>query len=136
MRPCDVGIALLRPPQLWTPSQRRGVLYLMILLLAALWVARWRDPVLLPDPPTDGPRAVELATRLDPNTADAAALSALPGLGEAKARAIVDYRAAHAARHRGRPVFRTARDLLPIKGIGVSTVNNLEPYLTFPGPPG
>ncbi len=121
-----------RPPQVWTPAQQRVIVALMLVLLAALWMARWRDPVLVPDPPADGPRAAELATRLDPNTADAAALSALPGLGEAHARAIVDYRAAFAAHHGGRLPFRSPRDLLPIKGVGRSTVNNLEPYLAFP----
>jgi len=108
---------------------------LLAVLLAGLWVARWRDPVLLPDPPGDGPRAADLATRIDPNTADAAALAALPGLGQARARAIVAYRAACAARHPDRPPFAQPRDLLPIQGIGVSTIDNLEPYLTFPDTP-
>ena len=108
---------------------------LLAVLLAGLWVARWRDPVLLPDPPGDGPRAADLATRIDPNTADAAALAALPGLGQARARAIVAYRAACAGRHPDRPPFAQARDLLPIQGIGVSTIDNLEPYLTFPDTP-
>ena len=122
------------PPQIWTARQRPTLLGLCVALLAGLSVALWRQPVTLPDPPGDGPRAAELAVRLDPNAADAAALSAVPGLGEARARAIVDYRTAYAARHGGRSPFRAARDLLAIKGVGVSTVENLEPYLTFPGP--
>ncbi len=121
-----------RPPQLWTPSQRVALVAVLTILFAALWIARLRDPVIVPDPPGDGPRAAELSTRLDPNTADAAALSALPGLGEARAHAIVDYREKVRARRPGQPVFRSGRDLLPIRGIGASTVNNLEPYLVFP----
>ena len=121
-----------RPPQVWTARKRLTILALLVALLAGLSIARWCNPTLLPDPPGDGPRAAELAVRLDPNTADAAALAALPGLGEARAHAIVDYRLAYAARHPGRPPFAQPRDLLPIKGIGISTVNNLEPYLAFP----
>ena len=125
---------MIRLPELWSPHQRPAVLCLCVALLGLLAVQLWRQPVTVPDPPGDGPRAPELATRLDPNLADADALSALPGLGEAKARAIVDYRTTYVARHAGRPAFRSARDLLPIKGVGVATVQNLEPYLTFPGP--
>ena len=120
-----------RLPHLWSPGHRPVVLLLLAVLVLGLTLARWRDPTAVPDPPGDGPRAAELATRLDPNTADAAALSALPGLGEARARAIVDYRSAYAARHGGSPPFHQARDLLPVKGVGVSTVDNLEPYLRF-----
>ena len=117
------------PPQLWTARQRRMLLAAVVPLLLALSVALLVEPADLPDPARAGDRAAELSTRLDPNTADAAALSALPGLGEARARAIIDYRTAHA--RPGRPAFTTARDLLPIHGIGVSTVANLEPSLTF-----
>ena len=120
-----------RLPRLWSSGHRPVVVALLAALLLGLTLARWRDPTAVPDPPADGPRAAELATRLDPNTADAAALSALPGLGEARARAIVDYRSAYAARHAGAPPFHAAHDLLPVKGVGLSTVDNLEPYLTF-----
>ena len=122
------------PPQLWTPSARQAVLGLTLTLSVGLAVALCRDPTTVPDPAPDGVRATELATRLDPNTADAAALAALPGLGETHAHAIVAYRTAYAAAHPGRPPFATARDLLPIKGIGPATVANLEPNLTFPTP--
>ena len=125
-----------RPPQVWTVRARTTLLGILAVALVGLTAARWRVPTAVPDPPGDGPRAAELAARLDPNTADAAALSAVPNLGEARARAIVDYRTAYAARHPDRPAFRSARDLLPVRGIGASLVANLEPYLTFPdGPP-
>ncbi len=124
----------IRPPQVWTAARRPTVLALTTALLAGVAVACWRQPAVVPDPPGDGPRAAELATRLDPNVADAAALSALPGLGAARARALVAYRADFARRHPGRSAFTSPRDLLPVKGIGTSTAGNLEPYLTFPAP--
>ena len=133
MRMWLTALRSARPPQVWSPASRSLIATLMLAALAVLSAADWRDPALLPDPPTDGPRSAELSSRLDPNTADAAALSALPGLGEGRARSIVDYRAAFAARHAGRLPFASPRDLLPIKGIGPSTVNNLGPYLSFSG---
>ena len=118
--------------QVWPAGHRTALAGLLAVAVAALAVARWTRPVTVADPPADGPRAAELSTRVDPNVADAATLSAVPGLGDARAAAIVDYRTAYAARHPDRPPFGTARDLLPVHGIGASMVNNLAPYLTFP----
>jgi competence protein ComEA len=58
-------------------------------------------------------QAAETIERIDPNTASAASLQRLRGIGEAKARAIVDYRATHGGRCFARP-----EDLLPVHGIG------------------
>jgi DNA uptake protein ComE-like DNA-binding protein len=121
-----------RFPEVWTHRHRQVVIAGVTLALAGLAIARWRQPTALPDPPGDGSRAAELAVRIDPNTADAAALSALPGMGPSRAHAIVDYRAAYAARHPGHPAFTSPRDLLPVKGVGTATAANLAPYLSFP----
>jgi len=48
---------------------------------------------------------------LNLNTADQAALESLPGIGQAKAQAIVDYRTAHGN-------FSSVEDLTQVKGIG------------------
>jgi competence ComEA-like helix-hairpin-helix protein len=72
--------------------------------------------------------------RIDPNTAAAAELARLPGIGEVLAGEIVSFR--EAAREGGfrteKPVFRNVSDLQRVKGIGSSTARKILPYLKFP----
>ncbi|MEZ7207765.1 ComEA family DNA-binding protein [Pseudoalteromonas sp. DY56-GL79] len=56
---------------------------------------------------------------LDINSADASALSSLPGIGIRKAEAIVEYR-----KKMGR--FKTTTELLEVKGIGKGILAKLE----------
>jgi len=66
---------------------------------------------------------------LDPNTADAGALEALPGVGPARAEAIVAGRADGA--------YRSLADLGRVRGIGPVTLRRAAPWLAFaPAPPG
>jgi|SRR5271170_4183805 len=123
-------------PQVWTTSQRRVVLGIVVALLAYLAVEYRLNPTQVGDPqPPQGSRYGELADRLDPNTADAAELAAIPTLGEKKAQQIVEYREDFVRSHPGQLAFVEPRDLLKIKGIGVSTMNNMEPFLIFPPQP-
>ena len=120
-------------PQVWTLAQRRVVLAIIVALLAYLAIEYRLNPKQVSDPqPPEGSRFNELADRLDPNTADAAALAAIPQLGEKKAEQIVEYREDFVHSHPGQPAFTDPRDLLKIKGIGISTMNNMEPFLVFP----
>ena len=66
-------------------------------------------------PPAQGPRYHEVADKLDPNTADAASLAALPMIGEKRAADIVEYREKNGA-------FKSADELRKIKGIGAKTL--------------
>jgi competence protein ComEA len=63
----------------------------------------------------------EVDLRIDINTASAAELATLPGIGDSKAKAIVEYRAADP--------FRTVEDLKKVKGIGDKTFESLRPNL-------
>src|SRR5689334_911609 len=65
--------------------------------------------------------AAEAEHRVDINTASAAELATLPGIGDSKAQAIVEYRAADP--------FRTVDDLKKVKGIGDKTLESLRPNL-------
>lgn len=63
----------------------------------------------------------EVEHRVDINTASVAELATLPGIGESKAKAIVEYRAADP--------FRSVEDLKKVKGIGDKTFESLKPSL-------
>jgi DNA uptake protein ComE-like DNA-binding protein len=116
----------------WTVRQRWVVLTVLLALAGFLAFERFHEPVVISDPPGDGPRAAEVADKLDPNTAAAADLSSIPELGEKRAAEIVAYREDARRQHPGVVVFREPNDLLVIKGIGVGTVHNMERYLVFP----
>jgi hypothetical protein len=117
----------------WTLSQRRGLLVLLILFLGFLIVQAVRNRTFISDPqPSAGPRAAELQSRIDPNSADWQTLAAIPNLGEKRAKAIVAYRDGIHSANAKMVVFHSPTDLLHIRGIGVATVENLRPYLVFP----
>ena len=61
---------------------------------------------------------------VDLNTAQLDDLTGLPGIGEAKAQAILDYRREHGP-------FRRVEDIMQIKGIGEGILQQLEPYFTL-----
>lgn len=56
------------------------------------------------------------------NTATAAQLETLPGIGEVKAQAIIAYREAYGP-------FRSVEELTLVKGIGEKTLQKLLPYI-------
>jgi DNA uptake protein ComE-like DNA-binding protein len=117
----------------WTSSQRVAVSVILLVVLS-IGFGRWMaNRAYVSDPQPDTPAKFdELADRIDPNTADVATLSALPLIGDRKARDIITYRKEQQARNPDQPAFRESRDLLKIKGIGAATVNQLERYLIFP----
>jgi DNA uptake protein ComE-like DNA-binding protein len=127
------GAVRLQVPPIWTYSQRVALLILVTALFVYLAVRYAFNPAYVSNPqPIEPPRAVELVDRIDPNTADIPTLAALPTLGEKRAKLIVDYREARRARSPNGIVFRRLEDLLRIRGIGPATIDQMEPYLTFP----
>lgn len=71
--------------------------------------------------PTEAPKVAVVAPTtcsVNINTAESAALTALPGIGEGKAAAIVQYRADHGK-------FTTCAELDNVSGIGAATLAGL-----------
>ncbi len=117
---------------IWTRSQRRILSLCLLVFGVSLALRARRDSTQISDPPGDALRASELDSRLDPNTADWSAMASLPDLGEASARAIVEYRERVTRENPGQRAFRTLADLQKVKGIGPAGARNLAPYLRFP----
>ncbi len=69
--------------------------------------------------------------RVNPNEAPAASLSRLPGIGPARARAILDLRTRLQDRTERQPAFRNAGDLGQVEGIGPATIEGIRPWLRF-----
>ena len=70
--------------------------------------------------------AATLSGVVNVNTASSQELQLLPGVGEARARAIV-----HERDSRGG--FRDVRELVEVKGIGAAMLERLRPFLTVSG---
>ncbi len=117
----------------WTSSQRKVLIGLVLALAAWLGIRLWLNPLYVSDPQPDRPpRYDELADRIDPNTADEAALAALPVIGPKKAAEIVRYREQFARDGRGDRAFAAPEDLLRVSGIGPAVLSAMRPYLEFP----
>lgn len=61
------------------------------------------------------------------NTANQKELESVKGIGPAKAKAILDYRAKHGP-------FKTVGDLDKVKGIGKKTLDEIRPQVAVSGP--
>ena len=83
----------------------------MLKLLPALALALFMQPAL---------------AALDLNTATKDELVALPGIGPAKAQAILDYRSAHGQ-------FKSVEELKDVKGIGAKRYEKIKSDLTVVG---
>ena len=97
---------------------------LLCLILSVVFAAGvWRRAV--------APPGSIAAGRINPNDASASSLARLPGIGPARARAIVVFRDDLQRSSKDRPIFRRAEDLAQVKGIGPTTVEAVRPWLRF-----
>jgi competence protein ComEA len=64
----------------------------------------------------------EVAAKININTADAAELTQIPGIGPKTAEAIVAYR-------KDNGQFKTLEDLVEVKGIGPKKLEKIRPFL-------
>ena len=66
--------------------------------------------------------------KINPNTASLASMIRLPGIGPARASAIVKYRENNST---DKAVFENCADLQKVKGIGPKTAESAGPWLCF-----
>lgn len=72
------------------------------------------------------PGAENETQKIDINRAPAWLLEALPGIGEVKAQAIIDYRQQNG-------LFNNVNELLKVEGIGQATLDNIRDFITVAG---
>ncbi|MCE5325542.1 MAG: helix-hairpin-helix domain-containing protein [Planctomycetaceae bacterium] len=112
---------------LWTARETSTILILCVLAAAALTVSaalsqfQWIQSLPAPDEQAQS----RIREKIDPNTASAASLRRLHGIGPAYAQAIVDYRC-------GGKTFRTRADLEQVRGLGPTRVAQIAEELIFP----
>ncbi len=112
----------------WTPANARALLALGVACgLLALVAFGASDSVFAgEDLPDDPERSAAVRERINPNTAPAASLERLRGIGPKRAAAIVDWRSARDA-----PAFERPEDLMRIPGIGPGTLRDIRPHLNL-----
>ena len=115
----------------WTRRQRVGLGILLTMLLVFLVVQYVRRPAQRDAVVTQG--QAMLPERVDPNVAGAAELARVPHVGDVLAGKIVAYREARKGNVADGVVFRQAGDLDAVPGIGAKLVEQLAPFLKFPG---
>ncbi len=109
----------------------------MTRLLTLVWAFLFGSAVLVAhaDPPPRAPIAVRhtlVESAAEPqgavnlNEATADELEVLPGIGPARARAIIEHRRSHP--------FHKIDELTKVKGIGRKTFGRLRPYIAVSGP--
>ena len=122
-----------RPREVWTAPQRTVLIALLGCLLLYLILRLIFNPAYVNNPqPARPSRYDDLADKIDPNTADWQTLAALPGLGEKRAKTIVEYRDSFAKQHPDRLAFEEPEDLMLVRGIGPSMLATMRAYLLFP----
>ncbi|MCL2195440.1 MAG: helix-hairpin-helix domain-containing protein [Oscillospiraceae bacterium] len=112
------------PPTPAQPEQTNGGR--VIIGYTGVTVYHIPPPPLPPAPQTQPPPATQppaqQSSMVNLNTADSARLQTVPGIGPARAQAILDWRAQNGA-------FTRPEQLLEIHGIGTTTLMNMLPFL-------
>lgn len=116
---------------IWHPRHHVPIAALVLLFLSLAVVRLLSRPVTLPEPLAT---LSSISLRLDPNTASEHDLAAIPGIGTARARALIEYRNTH-RKPTDPPLFTSLESLRTRKLLRSDSLRRAAPYLKFPSPP-
>jgi competence protein ComEA len=105
----------------WSRSTQAALICLLVLAAVLLGIQAFRSSG-WGSRPTDLERGPGLGYRIDLNRASLAELMQMPGVGEARAKKIIEYREQAGG-------FRKVSDLLQVHGIGPATFERLHPWI-------
>ncbi len=117
-----------------SPTSEVSIAQVVLVVLIVLVAMVSRSPVFSFQ--ADAGRTVSVSNTLDPNASPWWELTALPGIGESRARGIVAFRDGARKTGSGMPAskvfaFTSATDLALVRGIGPKTVHRIRPWLRF-----
>jgi len=108
-------------------NQKNYLICLMVLMVLSLLLAvLFSKDLFFQNPGTAG---LTLQNKINPNKASAASLMRLPGVGRAKADAIISYRNKNSSSI-AKP-FKNVNDLDKITGFGPKTIKDINNFLIF-----
>lgn len=81
-------------------------------------------PEILSQEKDEKPAPIDTSGKININTADISGLMELPGIGEKKAQAIIDYRTKNGS-------FRSVAELMDVKGIGPKMLEKMKSYVSL-----
>jgi len=81
--------------------------------------------------PAETGKEIRIDNRINPNNASVASMARLPGIGIARAEAIVTYRNNFRGKNGEAQPFQGPDDLQKVNGIGPVTVQNISEWLKF-----
>ena len=100
-----------------------GIVWGALFLIAPIWQPGTPVAYMPALPQTEAAAESALTQLVDLNTADAETLQTLPGIGPAKAAAIIAYREEHGP-------FRIVEDITNVSGIGEGILSQIIDYIT------
>lgn len=110
-----------KPLRFQRPFLLAGGLAVLVMLTLLIHLPLWGRWTPREVTPYFAPQ-LEAQGRIELNTADAAALCSLPGIGQSRAKDILAWRETNGP-------FETAEDLLQVPGIGEKTLEELREYI-------
>ena len=114
-------------------SGKTNLLWCLLLVFSAVNYLQVKTQAYLPVKQEDKYNVIALNDKINPNLADWPSLARLPGIGEKRAKDIINYRNNQKIYDNISTIYNEYTDLANVKGIGTITCEQIRDYLIFEG---